>query len=87
MECAGHKWRLPRKTDDKGWAKLVGLIQWKRRCGYTADTSPTHSSNDPGPSTYKLTVKVQAERAYRNSTYERDRLKRQAALKILRFGA
>lgn len=78
MECSGHKWRLPRKTDEKGWKSLVGLIQWKRERGLSADRSPTDSDcGHGGP--YVPSSKVSASDAYRRSTYERDRLARARA--------
>lgn len=31
MASIGYKWRIPRKTDDRGWAQLTKMIQKARR--------------------------------------------------------
>ena len=39
MFCIGYKWRVPKKTDDKGWKAVEAVVYDIRgdflRCGYT----------------------------------------------------
>ena len=49
MENVGHNWRLPKKGDDKGWAKVQEIIDFKRKSGWVAGDCPTLYAGDYWP--------------------------------------
>lgn len=60
MECLGHNWRVPRKTDNRGWRQVLDVIAVKRGqfVGYGPKDCPTHSSGSLYPRCQKSNGEV-----------------------------